>query len=582
MVFLNRRDLTVAYARKLQAIAAKHLDEVARNQCAQVVEELRQHHSVALDLLELLPSGIGFHNASLGERERLVVERLYNQRALRIICCTTTLSAGVNTPARAVVLRTFEQFIPSALDVADEMYLSGEYLDRPANEGVFIPVPRNQFFQILGRAGRPGQDTIGQGYVLVKSQLEYEWVINYYFHLGPSGTLIPRYDPLVSELHQPRVLQEQVLLRVVSSPDTTLDSVSLFFSKTFYCFSLPDDARRIPVSEILRIQKMKPDHLLLTHFKEEQLLRLRERAVVTVDQLTGDNIQGIVQLGALSYEVRVSPNRGLECSCNLLKNNAALGTSLPRPHHFCNHFAIFLDHVLRTTRGGSLTFIENLVARSTGHTYVLDYLLHENLLVPQARGPGLRPTAWGHLAVNLYLYPEEIVWVRDRLQSCVIRDAGDLLATAFEFLLFQNKCRDPVLLELLSQWICEVPMEDLLRLTEGLGVGDITHLINDTCRAIGVLGEVSRHLQNDRLGDMVDNLEMRVRHGIRDDLFDLVMRLKSVKRLTGRRLHTAGFRSVWEISLSTPDDLVQRAGVVPWLATRIWEEAQRIRRGNEH
>jgi hypothetical protein len=86
---------------------------------------------------------VGVHHAGLMPKYRRIVEDLFQRKLLAICVCTETLSAGINLPARSVVL-------PSLL--------KGKYGDMKIIEP-------SSAHQIFGRAGRPQFDK--QGYVFV-------------------------------------------------------------------------------------------------------------------------------------------------------------------------------------------------------------------------------------------------------------------------------------------------------------------------------------------------------------------------------------------------------------------------------
>ena len=106
------------------------------------MEQLRRTQ-VGLDgiLEETVPHGVGFHHAGLTIDER-DVEGAFRQGLLRILVATSTLSSGVNLPARLVIVRT-PFFQRSLLDVL-------------------------VYKQMVGRAGRKGVDNKGESVLICK------------------------------------------------------------------------------------------------------------------------------------------------------------------------------------------------------------------------------------------------------------------------------------------------------------------------------------------------------------------------------------------------------------------------------
>ncbi|XP_008276657.1 DNA polymerase theta [Stegastes partitus] len=98
-------------------------------------------------LQRTVPWGVAFHHAGLTFDERDVLEGAFRQGTVRVLAATSTLSSGVNLPARRVIIRT-----PT---------FNGHLLD---------PLT---YKQMAGRAGRKGVDTTGES-VLVCKQAEHQ------------------------------------------------------------------------------------------------------------------------------------------------------------------------------------------------------------------------------------------------------------------------------------------------------------------------------------------------------------------------------------------------------------------------
>ncbi len=90
-------------------------------------------------LREMLLRGVGVHHAGVLPKHKAVVEALFNLKLVPFVACTETLAAGVNLPARAVVISTL---------------LKGKPGERKL-------IPAATAHQIFGRAGRPQFDTRG-------------------------------------------------------------------------------------------------------------------------------------------------------------------------------------------------------------------------------------------------------------------------------------------------------------------------------------------------------------------------------------------------------------------------------------
>ena len=117
-----------------------HLDKTG---LAGVCEQLHRTQ-VGLDsvLAKTLPMGVAFHHAGLTFDEREIIEGAFRQLLIRILVATSTLSSGVNLPARLVIIRT-PIFHQSMIDVL-------------------------VYRQMIGRAGRKGIDEEGESILICK------------------------------------------------------------------------------------------------------------------------------------------------------------------------------------------------------------------------------------------------------------------------------------------------------------------------------------------------------------------------------------------------------------------------------
>lgn len=90
-------------------------------------------------LKETLPQGIAFHHAGLLPIVKEAVEDLFSQGLIKVLYTTETFAVGINMPAKTVCFDSLRKF----------------------DGRNFRPLNTKEYFQIAGRAGRRGLDTIG-------------------------------------------------------------------------------------------------------------------------------------------------------------------------------------------------------------------------------------------------------------------------------------------------------------------------------------------------------------------------------------------------------------------------------------
>lgn len=94
-------------------------------------------------LRTMLVRGVGVHHAGVLPKHKQIVEELFNRKLVPFVVCTETLAAGINLPARSVVLSTL---------------LKGKRGEKKL-------IPASSAHQMFGRAGRPQFDD--RGFVVV-------------------------------------------------------------------------------------------------------------------------------------------------------------------------------------------------------------------------------------------------------------------------------------------------------------------------------------------------------------------------------------------------------------------------------
>ena len=120
------------------------LREGQQKQLAERLEEYDLSKGAGNKLRRMLMRGVGVHHAGLLPKWRRLVEELFQEKLLSVCVCTETLAAGMNLPARSVVLTSLVKGPPRKKRLID-------------------PSSAHQMF---GRAGRPQFDNQGHVFAL--------------------------------------------------------------------------------------------------------------------------------------------------------------------------------------------------------------------------------------------------------------------------------------------------------------------------------------------------------------------------------------------------------------------------------
>ncbi|KPA12128.1 RNA helicase of the superfamily II [Candidatus Magnetomorum sp. HK-1] len=116
------------------------------------LDRKRERHQLILDYIEQYPIlaehaqmyklrklAVGAHHSGQLPMWKIIIEDLMNKGLLDAVFATSTVAAGVNFPARTVMILNSDRF----------------------NGKEFVPLDATQFHQMTGRAGRRGADQIG-------------------------------------------------------------------------------------------------------------------------------------------------------------------------------------------------------------------------------------------------------------------------------------------------------------------------------------------------------------------------------------------------------------------------------------
>jgi len=204
LVFVSSRRNAEAFAKRAAA-AIKSEDPSLAGYADRILSDASTE--MAKSLSACVAKGSAFHHAGLSRNERSVVEEAFRKGLIKCISSTPTLAAGLNLPARRVIIR--------------------DYLRFSAGEGM-QPIPVSEYRQMAGRAGRPRLDPYGESVLIAKDSEQVPELFECYIEAAP--------EDVNSRLADPAALYTHVLSLVASGFAKTRVDLSEFMSQSYYVY----------------------------------------------------------------------------------------------------------------------------------------------------------------------------------------------------------------------------------------------------------------------------------------------------------------------------------------------------------
>ena len=147
LIFRLSRNACVGTIRDLKDKKVNLTTEEEKQEIANIIAQYKARGAYlgkSFDETSLL-NGYAYHHAEILPQYKKLVEELFSKKLIKVVAATATLSAGINMPARTVV-------------VTDTVY---QRYDSKKGEIIPVNLTANEFHQMAGRGGRRGIDTIG-------------------------------------------------------------------------------------------------------------------------------------------------------------------------------------------------------------------------------------------------------------------------------------------------------------------------------------------------------------------------------------------------------------------------------------
>lgn len=261
LIFVHSRPDTIKTAEFIKTVA---LDErktglfLSSDSAKDVIND--HTNNVRPKIRELLQFGIGVHHAGMSKTERTNVEDLFRGRYIKVLVSTATLAWGVNLPARTVIIK------------GTQVYRDGKWTDLDSLDVT----------QMLGRAGRPGFDSEGEGIVITQQA-------QVFFYMSLMTEQLPVESKLLSRL--PEFINAECVIGNIENLQGAIDwlSETYLFSRMNSILRNPD-ARQYLSMYGLKSEMKNNDPRLIIHRKDlayTAVSNLDKRGLVIFDRSSG-------------------------------------------------------------------------------------------------------------------------------------------------------------------------------------------------------------------------------------------------------------------------------------------------------
>jgi helicase len=209
LIFAETRKRAASLAAKAVEGVYRRLDkatkELATTASAEILNK-GDDTELTKTLAQLVGKGVAFHHAGLGPSSRKIVEDSFRNGVIKLLAATPTLAAGVNLPARRVVIASILRY--------DSDY------------GGSVPISVLEYKQLCGRAGRPKYDTSGEAIIVSESGVNAEELYDHYVLGSP--------EPLRSQLSNDSAVRFHLLSTIATVPGMKKPEIHELFAATLF------------------------------------------------------------------------------------------------------------------------------------------------------------------------------------------------------------------------------------------------------------------------------------------------------------------------------------------------------------
>ncbi|HEY7507241.1 MAG TPA: helicase-related protein, partial [Nitrososphaera sp.] len=270
LIFAETRKRAVSLAAKAAEGVHRLLDKETKALAAKASHDVMSKGDdteLTKTLAQLVNKGVAFHHAGLGPSSRKIVEDSFRSGVIKVLTATPTLAAGVNLPARRVVIASILRY--------DSDY------------GGSVPISVLEYKQFCGRAGRPKYDKAGEAVIAVsESSVSADELYDHYVMGSP--------EPIRSQLSSDRAVRFHLLAAIASMPGMKKQEIHELFGATLFAQQYRSATVSFKVDSALEyleqeeLTKSKNDRYIATEFG-------KRTSLLYIDPLTAVEFRNALQ-----------------------------------------------------------------------------------------------------------------------------------------------------------------------------------------------------------------------------------------------------------------------------------------------
>ena len=230
LVFASTRRRAVSLATRAAELTQRQLspeEKKAVSEASRRILATGEETSLSRLLAEVVAKGSAFHHAGLEAEHRRIVEDYYRGRAIKLLAATPTLAAGVNLPARRVVVADMTRY--------------------DAEKGGNAEISVLDYRQMAGRAGRPQYDDHGETVIIPPPSAPSAEFLEHYAKEPP--------EPITSRLSEESAMRSHTLATVATGSGLSKGDLDGLFGKTLL-------AMQVGAGEVRRLTEKSLGYLL--------------------------------------------------------------------------------------------------------------------------------------------------------------------------------------------------------------------------------------------------------------------------------------------------------------------------------